>query len=378
MAYLARLMMALTALVVFAAPAAAQRTNWQVRGAEGLDALLLIGAASGDVMQATQYPEEIAWVRENFSPEGIAALDALDRGLRQADGTLTGPRLALYFSAGPFDTLDDVLASARDPEARLRLALQTTPYWDDEEWATMMPLMLSVATALEELRRIGFEQRYSTEWAAELNDGIARNQAAVEGHDIIPEQERLLGRTLDRTLEIVILRFCKPYGIRVTGQRFLTHPSYPAETQLRVAAHEVFHPPFDVEDWRFVARFARLRDDPWMRSIVETHNPQFGYNSFDGLINEDSTQALDQIVSERMGFGREPGDRWRRADDGMHMLAAALYHAMKEDGFDRRGGAYPDWLLSAFDRGLLTPAEVRRRATAVVGAEAVNRWNPAP
>lgn len=378
MAYLTRLTMALAALILFATPAFAQRTNWQVRGAEGLDALLLIGAASGDVMQAEQYPEEIAWVRSNFSPAGIAALDALDRGLRQADGTLTGPRLVLYFSAGPFDTLDDVLASARAPEERIRPTLQTTVYWEEEDWAAMAPLMPHVATVLEELRRIGFEQRYRGEWAAELDDGITRNRAAVEGHDVIPEQERLLGRTLDRTLEIVILRFCKPYGIRVTGQRFLTHPSYPAESQLRIAAHEVFHPPFDVDDWRFVARFARLRDDPWMRSIVETHNPQFGYNSFEGIINEDSTQALDQIVSERMGFGRNPGERWRRADDGMHLLAAALYHAMKEDGFDRRGGSYPDWLLSAFDRGLLTPDEVRRRATAVVGAEAVNRWNLAP
>ena len=71
----------------------------------------------------------------------------------------------------------------------------------------------------------------------------------------------------------------------------------------------MFHPPFDTDDWRFVARFAHLQSDPWIRSIVETHNPQFGYNSFDGIINEDSTQALDQIVSERMGFGRDPGDR---------------------------------------------------------------------
>lgn len=379
MTYLARLIAALAALFVFTSPASAQEhTNWVVRGSQGLDALLLIGAASGDVMQAEIYGEDIRWVREHFSPEGVAALDALDGGLRQADGTLTGPRLALYFSAGPFETLDDVLTSARAPEERLRATLHETPFWDDEEWASMMPLMPHVVTALEELRRIGFEQRHATEWAAEINDGITRNQAAVQPYDIIPEQERLLGRRLDRTLEIVILRYCQPYGIRVTGQRFLTHPSYPAETQLRVAAHEVFHPPFDTEDWRFVARFARLQNDPWIRSIVETHNSQFGYNSFDGLINEDSTQALDQIVSERMGFAREPGARWRRSDDGMHMLAAALYHAMKEDGFDRRGGSYQDWLLSAFDRGLLTPAEVKRRATAVVGAETVNRWTPAP
>lgn len=370
-----RYVAALAALSIFAQPAQAQRTNWQVRSAEGLDALLLIGAASGDVMQQQIYTEDIAWVRSNFSAEGIAALDALDRGLRQADGTLTGPNLVLYFSAGPFDSVDDVLASAREPEQRLRPTFSQTAYWDEQGWATIAGLMPSVATALEELKRIGFEQRWREEWAPAIEDGIARNRAAVEPYDIIPEQERLLGRPLDRSLEIVILEFCQPYGIRVTGQRFLTHHSYNAETQLRTAAHEVFHPPFDTDDWRFVARFARLREDEWMRSVVETHNPQFGYNSFEGLINEDSTQALDQIVSERMGFARDPGDRWRRADDGMHMLAAALYHAMKEDGFDRRGGRYEDWLLSAFDRGLLTPQEVRRRATIVVGAQTVNRWS---
>ena len=379
MTNLARLIAALAALFVFASPANAQeRTNWVVRGSQGLDALLLIGAASGDVMQAQIYGEDIAWAREHFSPQGIAALDALDRGLRQADGTLTGPQLALFFSAGPFDSLDDVLASAHAPEQRLLPTFRQTQYWDEEEWAAMAPLFPNVATALEELRRIGFEQRWRDEWVQQVNTGIAANQAALSPYDIIPEQERLLGRRLDRTLEIVISHFCQPYGIRVTGQRFVTHHSWNPQIQLRTAAHEVFHPPFDAQDWRVTTRFERLRNDPWVRSIVETHNPQFGYNSFDGLIDEDSTEALDQIVSERMGFARDPGDRWRRADEGMHMLAAALYHAMKQDGFDRRGGSYQDWLLSAFDRGLLTPAEVRRRATAVVGAETVNRWNPAP
>lgn len=379
MTYLARLFAALAASFVLTAPAYAQEhTNWVVRGGQGLDALLLIGAASGDVMQAQIYGEDIAWVREHFSPDGIAALDALDRGLRQADGTLTGPQLVLYFSAGPFDTLDDVLASAHAPEQRLLPTFRETPYWSEEKWPTMMALMPHVATALEELRRIGFEQRWQETWVRDVEAGIASNQAALSPYDIIPEQERLLGRPLDRRLEIVITYFCQPYGIRVTGQRFLTHFSWNPQIQLRTAAHEVFHPPFDTDDWQFVARFARLQNDPWVRSIVETHNPQFGYNSFEGVINEDSTQALDQIVSERMGFARDPGDRWRRADDGMHMLAAALYHAMKEDGFDRRGGSYPDWLMSAFDRGLLTPEQVRRRARAVVGAETVNRWTPAP
>jgi hypothetical protein len=371
-----RLFVALAAFFLFVSPAAAQGADWRVRSAEGLDALLLIGAASGDQMQAEIYTEEITWVRAGFSAEGLAALEALDQTLRQGSGTLTGPRLVLYFSAGPFDTFDDVLASARAPEERLRPVLQTTPFWDEEEWATTATLMPAIATALEQLRRIGFEQRWRAEWAPVIEAAVSRNQAAVEPYDVIPEQERLLGRPLERTLEIVILNFSQPYGIRVTGQRFLTHHSYNAQIQLRTAAHEVFHPPFDDDTWRLVARAERLRNDPWMRRIVEDHDPRFGYNSFEGVLNEDSTKALEQIVSERLGFAMDFRERLLASDDGMHMLAAALYHAMKEDGFDRRGGRYEDWLLSAFDRGMLTPAEVRRRAAAVVGEEAVARWMP--
>ncbi len=147
-----------------------------------------------------------------------------------------------------------------------------------------------------------------------------------------------------------------------------------ARNFLRIASHEIFHPPFNLNDKDLMDRLQALEADPWVRSIVENHDPAYGYNSFQGVINEDSAQALDQIVSERLGFARDPGKRWRSADGGMHMIAAALYQAMTEDGFASTGGVYSDWLKSALDRGLLTPAEVRRRAALIVGYEAVQHW----
>ena len=45
----------------------AMRTEWKVTSAAGMDALLIIGAAGGDVMQAHYYPETIAWARDNMS-----------------------------------------------------------------------------------------------------------------------------------------------------------------------------------------------------------------------------------------------------------------------------------------------------------------------
>ncbi len=370
-------------VLVSLTPAMAEVTQWRVRSSEGLDALLLLGAASGDVMQAEEYPEEIAWTRARLSPEALAALAQLDQALRVGAGRLTGPTLVNFFSAGPSDTVAEVIASAEDPARYLRPGMEAQPDWDEEDYTQALQFLPLVATALRSLDAAGFSQwRQQTQGAA-IEEGVARVRAAVEGYDVISENQRFLARRLDPEIEILILAFCKPYGIRIKGQRFISHYSWDAGVQLRTAGHEIFHAPYDEDDWRLWARLARLRADPWMNSIVANHDPRFGYNSFEGIVNEDSTQALDQIVAERLGVSRAPRERWRQSDGGMHMLAAALYHAMKEDGYDRRGGDYSEWLSSALDRGMLTPEQVQRRAQLVVGADTVTQWSrisapPAP
>jgi hypothetical protein len=352
-------------------------TQWSVTRAAGMDAILLIGAAGGDLMQADIYPDEIAWVRDNVSPEGLAAIDAVDARLRGEFGILTGPSMAYFFSANDVTTLEDVIASARNPDARLRPRLMTSPHWDADEYAGAMQLMPSILTALEALQAAGYTDWYEANFAAGVDAGIATNLAAVAPYDLIAEQANLLGRTLDPQIEILIAHFSQPYGIRIMGQRFVAWHGWDAVIQLRVAAHEIFHPPFDPNDAALADALRELRADPWMSSIVEDHDPQYGYNSFMGVINEDSTQALDQIVADRLGFAQDPGERWRGSDGGMHMLAAALYQAMNEDGFAETGGVYSDWLKTALVDGVLSPAEVRRRAALIVGEAAVDRWNPA-
>jgi len=354
----------------------AQQTQWQVRSGEGMDALLLIGAASGDVMQAGIYVDEIAYVRENISAQGLEALAQLDTALRQDLGRLTGPSLAYVFSAGPLDTIDEVIASAADPVGRLKRGLETSPHWDPQEFEGALTIMPAVHTALVGLRDMGFRDWYAETQRPSIEAAIETNMAAVSPYDIIPEQARLLGRPLDPTIEILVVAFAKPYGIRILGQRFVAWYGWEGATQLRIAAHEIFHPPYDPNDAELDSLLADLERDPWMRSIVEGHDPKFGYNSFEGVVNEGSTQALDQIVSERLGFAEDPGERWRESDGGMHMLAAALYHAMLEDGFAEQGGVYAEWFKSALRRGLLSPTSVRVRAAAIAGQDAVDAWGP--
>ena len=351
-------------------------TQWVVTPAAGLDALLLLGAASGDLAQSEIYADEIQWVKDNLAQDGFAAMEQIDSVMREEMGRLTGPVLAYIFSAGPVATLDDVIKSAANPVERLKPGHQSSSRWDEEEFTSALQIMPVLHTALVAMREAGFVDWYAVNFEKNILAAVDANRLAVQEFDVIPEQERLLGRSLDPRIEILIANFSKPYGIRILGQRFIAYYGYDGAIQLHVAAHEIFHSPFDRSDDELDELLSKLRSDPWMTSIVENHDPRFGYNSFMGIIDEGSTQALDQIVAERLGFDKEPGARWRHSDGGMHMFAAAVYHAMKEDGFADSGGNYSQWLKGALRRGALTPEEVRRRASLVVDQETVDTWYP--
>ena len=201
-------------------------------------------------------------------------------------------------------------------------------------------------------------------------------QAFLAPYDLITLHEKYLGRDLDNTIEVVILHYNKPYGIRVAGQRFATYHGWSKDTTLQTAAHEVFHPPYNADSEALSAAAARLKDSALMRNLVEQADPKWGYTSFESVLDEDSTQALDMLVSLQIGVDRDPADYWRAQDDGMHILAAAIYDAMRETGFAETGGAYEAWLIEALSGGALSPDAVEGRARLLLGDDAVDKWKP--
>src|SRR5690606_11278769 len=148
------------------------------------------------------------------------------------------------------------------------------------------------------LRDAGFAQFRREHAQAATAKRTAELNALLPGLDIVAEQERLLGRRLDPGVEIDLSWFCRPHGVRIQGQRFLSHVKASDSIVVMTAAHEIMHPPFDMQGQAAQACYAVLGQDPLFTKILAEKDKATGYNDLEGVLNEDTVQALDQIVQE--------------------------------------------------------------------------------
>ncbi len=352
---------------------AASRTRWTVRGSEGFDALCFLGPLSGKPLYTRYYEAELAAFRPAFPSSAQAALDRM-QAVADAKGSLLAPGLCTLLSGASDATLDDIILAVRDAETRVRPGYAASPYWDQESWDAFLAARADLLAVLGGLKTAGFPAFRQTFLRAKLEPRVAALSARLAGLDVIAEQERLIGRVLQPGIEVILLWFSKPHGTRIQGQRFLSHVDYPDDLTIRIAAHEILHPPFAMGGPTAKSAIAALEADPLMVRILKEHDPSFGYNSMEGILNEDTVQALDQIVSDRLGVARPPAERWAKADDGMHVLAAGLYGLLKADGYDRTGGKIETWMAAAVEAGRLAPASLHPAAAAVLGVPANQLW----
>ncbi len=373
-----------TSLKLFGAAAVAIRTavarantfttRWTVGWQQGLDACLLLGVLSAPSLQSEAYPEDRQYWLDRLSP---AAKDALAR-VRKAidvDNGLLGPTLALSASAARSDTIEDTVGAFAEPDA-MRTKFADTPFWSGpENWNTWAENFPDVVIVLAELSRQGFSDYWNTRKRALVEAKANSLRTELSRIDLIGAQQRYVGRPLNPDVVVYLSAFSEPHGIRIVGQRFLTSFDYPSRIVKRNAAHEIFHP-FLLHARPETARItARLSLEPLLMRINARADKSDGYGSIAGLIEEGMVQALENLVSQQLGFGRhDMGAYWREQDGGIHVFAAAAAHAMRETSFARRGGDALSWLDVQCANGNLTGANLQRHAEAIIGGEAIQKW----
>lgn len=359
------------------AQAPAIRTRWLLETSEGFDTLCFLGPLAGDPFYADYYRKELEAFLPKLQPATVEAIKTAFEADRKQGGML-GPDLCTFFSGGPTDSIADLSASLKDAQNVLKPPLAASPYWDADAWAAFLQgrdIFLRIFDDLQKADFAGFRHTCIEPLASVR---VPEMRKRLAGLDTIAEQERLLGHKFpDPSITVIMLYFSKPHGIRIQGQRFLTAVDYPDEIVIRIADHELMHPPYNKSSERMKVVLDVLSRDPLLNRILKEHDPRFGYNSLEGILNEDTVQALEQIINERFGVAKPPAQRWHESDDGMHVLAAGLYGLLKSDGYDGTGGNIEEWLYRAASRGKLSPNALHASAARVLERRVDQLWKPA-
>jgi hypothetical protein len=348
-----------------------------VRDSEGLDAISFLQPLSGRQLYTKPYAEELARFAPRLPAEVRADVPRLWEEAAKAGVGLLAPALDVIFSsADNGDTLTTVLAGLDAPEQRLLPAFRDSPHWSEEAWSWLMQTRSRLITVFRGLQTAGFVRFRAERAGKSLGERVASVQRDLSGFDVIKWQEKLTARTFDPTITIVLLLFCRPHGIKVQGQTFLQAYDYDIPTTVRIAAHEMLHPPVPMDGAAAKSALGVLSKDALITRIVKEHDPRWGYTTLEGYLNEDLCQALDQLISEALDVGRNPVDRWRKSDDGMHVLAAGFYGYLQEDRWVERGGSIETWLGQAVASGRLEPERLHATAARVLERPVTRLWPP--
>jgi hypothetical protein len=365
------------ALLPLAPLRASAGTQWIVGGSEGFDAISFLGPLSGDPFYSRYYEAEIAAFAPRLPPGVLDEIRAL-KAISEESRFLLAPLLNLILSGGPHHGVAALIDSIDHAEAVLRPPYAASTYWSPYRWDGFIALAPRLRGVLVGLSEAGFPAYWAELVGGPLEARLAGLRPKLAAFDVIPELERYTGRRFDPAIEIALLHFCKPHGIRVQGQRFLSAIDWSDDIVIRTAGHELLHPPVDMGGPAARAALAVLEQDPLLRRIVEEHDPAFGYNSLPSLFDEDLASAIDQIVGARLGVARDPAERWTQVDGGMHVLSAGLYGLMHSTGFARAGGDLERWLHAMAIGGWLDPIPLHGAAAAVLRRPVEALWPPPP
>ncbi len=336
------------------------KTDWRIQPSLMLDTVCFLNVLTGDPFYVRYYKDDYARFEPQLTPQARAALSNLKRKIKDENKNIISAFLALYFSATEDSNLDEMLRTLKD-SARMKKTLKQTDYYSDGGWRLFESVREDLQTVFLFLKAIKFPEYWQQNILGKVQKKIVGIEKELNGFNVITEVEQLLGFKLSSNIiTVYLLNYSQPHGIRITGTRFIADTAYPFRIVLQNAVHEMLHPPYRLaQDKELKKTLDLLRKDEFLMDKVEHHNPSFGYNSFEGYLEENCVRALDQIICERFEIARDARARWREEDEGMHVFAAVLYSLMKDEKFDGRRESFRDFLIRMIRSGKLEAGKVK-------------------
>jgi hypothetical protein len=335
-------------------------TRWDIEPSFKYDALCFLNILTADTFYLTYYKDEYEKFKPKLSPEVIKALSDMKHILKDENGTIISAFLCLYYSAVEDSTLEQ-MSTRLDNLQLMDDNMKKTPYYSEDTWKLLASQKNNLNVIFKFLMDIDFTKYWQENILPKVQNKISEIEPKLPSYDIVKEDEEMLGFKLPSDkITVYMLYYSQPHGIRVTGMRFLTDIAWPFNIVIRNAAHEMMHPPYDIlHDSELKKAIESMGQDTFLIDKVLHHNPSFGYNTLEGLMEEDCVQTLEQIVNEKLGIAKDAKKRWTESDDSIHVFAIALYQVMKEKNYNVKGEKFRDFLVRNITNGTLAAGKIK-------------------
>ncbi len=335
-------------------------TKWDIEPSFKYDALCFLNILTADTFYLTYYKTEYEKFKPKLNAQVTKSLSELKRKLKDENGIIISAWLCLYFSAVEDSTLEQMISTI-DNTDKLKLNFEKSPYYDNDAWKLFESVKGELKTIFLFLKEINFSDYWKDNILPVVEKKISETVPDLPKYDVIGEDEHMLGFKLPSDkITIYMLYYSQPHGIKITGTRFLTDAAWPFKIVLKNAVHEMMHPPYDYKnDTVLRSAIESLAKDEFLMDKVSNHNPSFGYNTPDGLIEEDCVQTLEQLINEKFGIETDARKRWKAQDDGIHVFAVALYQACKEENYNEKNEVFRDFLIRMINSGKLAAGKIK-------------------
>ncbi len=335
-------------------------TKWKIEPSFKYDLCCFMNILTADPYYKEHYPNELNPYENKMPPEVQNAVTSLHKKLKLDNEIIISAWLCLYFSAIDGEELGDLIDAVKDP-AELKTNFMKTPYYDEESWGIFISVKDELLQIFQYLKDNGFKEYWTENIKPKIVKRIEAEKQGLDKYDVIAQNEMLLGFKLPSdTITVYMLYYNRPHGIKITGMRFLTSIAWPFKITIRTSAHEMMHPPYDYKnDAELRGVIESFSKDEFVMDKVNNHNKSLGYNTLDGLFEEDCVQSLDQMINENLGVSNDARKRWQESDEGIHVLAIALYQIMKEENYNSRGEVFRDFIIRIYKEGRFTPGKIK-------------------
>ena len=303
--------------------------NLSIRACYNLDLLNTLNVLTGNSVLKEHHPDLYTEFGEPLSDEGRATLAMISKGL----GTdLISPLVAFGISFVDGFEEADLSALLLDKE-RILADLQRKEPRLMSQSEQLISLFQLIAPVIAELENMGFSEYWKEERLPLIWEKKAGLDAFIKKSSLEEEITALMGAdSTPQEITLYVCTYAAPYGIKISGPRYIADVSYPKEIIFRTALHEMFHEILQIESLR--STMDAVAVDPFIKLAFEKKDPKYGYPEMEGFLEENIVEALTLYVCQQVGLEADPYGYLQDHDGGSHIFSVILLDALQRSQKD--------------------------------------------